>query len=117
MARMKLTTRKHVCALPCRNIVTMESHNDGQNVGYFSRTLQTVLLALGSSKPPLFIRTLRLLGPLAGIATIQNSNGLIDFVATKLLAQKSLKTELQLKRYRVLKLQGLDCNYTGLDIK
>jgi hypothetical protein len=52
MARMKLTTRKHVCALPCRNIVTMESHNDGQNAGYFSRTLQTVLLALGSSKPP-----------------------------------------------------------------
>jgi hypothetical protein len=35
----------------------------------------------------------------------------------KLLVQKSLKTELQLKRYRVLKLQELDCNYTGLDIK
>jgi hypothetical protein len=35
----------------------------------------------------------------------------------KLLAQKSLKTELRLKRYRVLKLQGLDSNYTGLDIK
>jgi hypothetical protein len=27
----------------------------------------------------------------------------------KLLAQKSLKTELRLKRYVVLKLQGLDC--------
>jgi hypothetical protein len=29
----------------------------------------------------------------------------------KLLVQKSLKTELQLKRYVVLKLQGLDFNY------
>ena len=38
-----------------------ESHSDGQNVGYFPRTLQTVLLALGSSEPPLFIETLRLL--------------------------------------------------------
>jgi hypothetical protein len=35
----------------------------------------------------------------------------------KLLAQKSLKTELWLKRYRVLKFRGLDCKYTGLDIK
>jgi hypothetical protein len=35
----------------------------------------------------------------------------------KLLARKSLKTELRLKRYRVLKFQGLDCKYTGLDIK
>jgi hypothetical protein len=35
----------------------------------------------------------------------------------KLLAQKSLKMELLLKRYEVLKLQGLDCNYIGLDIK
>jgi hypothetical protein len=35
----------------------------------------------------------------------------------KLLAQKSLKTELRLKRYRVLKFWGLDCKYTGLDIK
>jgi hypothetical protein len=34
-----------------------------------------------------------------------------------LLAQKSLKTELRLKRYRVLNLQGLDCNYTGLDVE
>jgi hypothetical protein len=33
------------------------------------------------------------------------------------LAQKSLKTELRLKRYRVLKLKGLDCKFTGLDIK
>jgi hypothetical protein len=38
-----------------------ESHNDGQNAGYFSRTLQTVLLALDSSKHPLFIGTPRLL--------------------------------------------------------
>jgi hypothetical protein len=28
----------------------------------------------------------------------------------KLLAQKSLKMELRLKRYEVLKLQGLHCN-------
>jgi hypothetical protein len=35
----------------------------------------------------------------------------------KLLAQKSVKTELRLKRYRVLKLQRLDCNYIELDIK
>jgi hypothetical protein len=33
------------------------------------------------------------------------------------LAQKSLTTELRLKRYRVLKLQGLDCKFTWLDIK
>jgi hypothetical protein len=35
----------------------------------------------------------------------------------KLLAQKSIKTELRLKRYRVLKFRGLDCKYTGLHIK
>jgi hypothetical protein len=29
------------------------------------------------------------------------------------LARKSLKTELWLKRYEILKLQGLDCKYTG----
>jgi hypothetical protein len=39
----------------------MESQSDGQNAGYFSRTLQTVLLALDSSEPPLFIETPRLL--------------------------------------------------------
>jgi hypothetical protein len=39
----------------------MESHSDGQNVGYFLRTLWTMLLALGYSKPPLFIGVLRLL--------------------------------------------------------
>jgi hypothetical protein len=33
------------------------------------------------------------------------------------LAQKSLKTELRLKSYRVLKLQGLDYKFLGLDIK
>jgi hypothetical protein len=38
-----------------------ESHNDGQNVGYFPRTLRTVLLALGYSEPPLFIGVPRLL--------------------------------------------------------
>jgi hypothetical protein len=53
--------RKHVCAPPRRNAVSTESHSDGQNAGYFPRTLWTVLLALGSSEPPLFIGTLRLL--------------------------------------------------------
>jgi hypothetical protein len=53
--------RKHVLAPPRRNAVPMESHSDGQNVGYFLRALQTVLLALCSSEPPLFIGTPRLL--------------------------------------------------------
>jgi hypothetical protein len=61
MAKMKLTAKKHVRAPPHRNVVPTESHSDGQNAGYFPRTLQTVLLALGSSKPPLFIKTSRLL--------------------------------------------------------
>jgi hypothetical protein len=61
MARMKLTARKHVRALPRRNAVPTESHNDFQNVGYFPRTLRTVLLVLGSSEPQLFIGTQRLL--------------------------------------------------------
>jgi hypothetical protein len=55
MARMKLMARKHVRAPPRRNVVPTESHNDGQDVGYFLRTLGTILLALGSSEPPLFI--------------------------------------------------------------
>jgi hypothetical protein len=38
----------------------MESHSDGQGVGYFLRTLWTVLLVLGSSEPSLVIRTLSL---------------------------------------------------------
>jgi hypothetical protein len=54
-------TRKHVHAPPRRNAVATESHSDGQNAGYFPRTLRTVLLALGSSKPPLFVGALRLL--------------------------------------------------------
>jgi hypothetical protein len=53
--------RKHVRAPPRRNVVPTESNNNGQNVGYFPRTLRTMLLALGSSEPPLFIRTPRLL--------------------------------------------------------
>jgi hypothetical protein len=61
MARVKLTARNLVCAPPRRNVVPMESHNDGQNGRYFLRTLQTVLLALGYSEPPLFIGVLRLL--------------------------------------------------------
>jgi hypothetical protein len=39
----------------------MESHNDGQNAGYFPRTLRTMLLALGYSEPPLFIGVLTLI--------------------------------------------------------
>jgi hypothetical protein len=58
---MKLTARKHVHEPPHRNDVPMESQSDGQNVGYFPRTVRTVLLALGSSEPPLFIGTPRLL--------------------------------------------------------
>jgi hypothetical protein len=61
MARMKLAARKHVCAPSRRNDVPTGSHSDGQDAGYFSRTLWTALLALGSSEPSLFIGTLRLL--------------------------------------------------------
>jgi hypothetical protein len=41
--------------------VPTDSHSDGQRVGYFPKTLRTLLLALGYSEPPLFIGTLRLL--------------------------------------------------------
>jgi hypothetical protein len=61
MVRVKLIARKHVRVPPRRDAVPTESHSDGQDAGYFPRTLQTVLLALGSSEPPLFIRTPRLL--------------------------------------------------------
>jgi hypothetical protein len=61
MARVKLTARKHVRAPPRRNVVPMESHGDGQNAGYFPRTLWTMLLALGYSEPLLFIGVLKLL--------------------------------------------------------
>jgi hypothetical protein len=53
--------RKHVRVPRRRNVVPTESHNDGQNVGYFPRTLRTMLLVLGSSEPPLFIGTPRLM--------------------------------------------------------
>jgi hypothetical protein len=53
--------RKHVRAPPRRNAMPTESHSDGQNAGYFPRTLRTMLQALGSSEPPLFIGTPRLL--------------------------------------------------------
>jgi hypothetical protein len=39
----------------------MESHSDGQHVGYFLRTLRTLLLELGYSEPSLFIGVLRML--------------------------------------------------------
>jgi hypothetical protein len=61
MARVKLTARKHVRAPPRRNGVPTESHSDGQNAGYFPRTLRTVLLALGYSEPSLFVGVPRLL--------------------------------------------------------
>jgi hypothetical protein len=61
MARVKLTVRKHVCAPLRRNVVPTEYHSDGQNAGYFPRTLRTVLLALGYSEPPLFVGVPRLL--------------------------------------------------------
>jgi hypothetical protein len=61
MARAKLAARKHVCAPPHMNDVATESHSDGQNAGYFLRTLWTVLLALGYSEPPLFVGVPRLL--------------------------------------------------------
>jgi hypothetical protein len=58
---MKLTARKHVRAPPRRDAVPTEFHSDGQEAGYFLGTLRTVLLALGSSEPPLFIGIPRLL--------------------------------------------------------
>jgi hypothetical protein len=61
MARVKLTVRKHIRTPPHRNVMPTESHSDGQNAGYFLRTLRTVLLALGYSGPPLFISVPRLL--------------------------------------------------------
>jgi hypothetical protein len=61
MARVKLIVRKHVRAPPRRNVVPTESHSDGQNAGFFLRTLRTVLMALGYSEPLLFIDVLRLL--------------------------------------------------------
>jgi hypothetical protein len=57
----KLTARKHVCASPHKNAMPMESHSDGQHVGYFLRTLRTLLLELGYSEPSLFIGVLRML--------------------------------------------------------
>jgi hypothetical protein len=61
MARVKLTARNHVYALPCRNDVPTESHSDGQRAGYFPRTLRTLLLVLGYNEPPLFVGVPRLL--------------------------------------------------------
>jgi hypothetical protein len=58
----ELTVRKHVRTPLCRNVVPTESHSDGQNTGYFPRTLWTMLLALGYSEPSLFIGVLRLRG-------------------------------------------------------
>jgi hypothetical protein len=60
MARVKLIARKHIRVPPHRNNVPTESHSDGQNARYFPRTLQTVLLSLGYSGPPLFVGVSRL---------------------------------------------------------
>jgi hypothetical protein len=60
-ARAQLTARKHVRTPPCRNVVPMESHCDGQCAGNFPKTLWTLLLALGYSEPPLFVNVPRLL--------------------------------------------------------
>jgi hypothetical protein len=57
----KLIVRKHVRVPPHMNAVPTESNRDGQRFGYFWRTLQTLLLALGYSEPLLFVGTLRLL--------------------------------------------------------
>jgi hypothetical protein len=61
MAWAMLTARKHVHAPPRWNVMPTESYSDGQNAGYFPRTLRTVLPALGYSEPPLFISVPRLL--------------------------------------------------------
>jgi hypothetical protein len=53
--------RKHVYTPPRRDVVPTESHSDGHDAGYLPRSLRTVLLAMGSSEPPLFIGTPRLL--------------------------------------------------------
>jgi hypothetical protein len=58
---VKLTARKHIHTPPCRNAVPTESHSDGQRADYFPRALQTLLLALGYSEPPLFVGVLMLL--------------------------------------------------------
>jgi hypothetical protein len=48
---VKLIVRKHVRTPPHRNVVPTQSHSDGQNAGYFLRTLRTMLLALGIESP------------------------------------------------------------------
>jgi hypothetical protein len=61
MARVKLIARKHVRVPPRRNVVPTKSNSDVQNVGYFLRTLWTMLLALEYSEPSLFVSVPRLL--------------------------------------------------------
>jgi hypothetical protein len=61
MARTKLTVRKHVQVPPRRSVVPTEFHSDGQHVGYLSRTLRTLLLAMGYREPPLSVGVPRLL--------------------------------------------------------
>jgi hypothetical protein len=61
MVRMKLMARQHVRAPPRRNAMPTKYHSDGQDAGYFPRTLRIVLLARGSSEATVFIGTPRLL--------------------------------------------------------
>jgi hypothetical protein len=49
--------RKHVRAPPGHNVIPTESHSNGQRVGYFLRTLRTLLSSLGFGEPPLFVGT------------------------------------------------------------
>jgi hypothetical protein len=60
MARMKLTARKHVRAPPRRNVAPTVPQRWSE-CWLLPEDSGTVLLALGSSKPPLFIGTSRLL--------------------------------------------------------
>jgi hypothetical protein len=79
----KLTARKHVHALPRRNAMPTESHSDGQHVSYIPRTLWTLLLALGYSKPLLFVGVPRLLhgnSYLWGLCVIIYEGPMIDHI-------------------------------------
>jgi hypothetical protein len=53
--------RKHVHAPPRWDAVPTEFHSDCQCVGYFPRTLRTLLSLLGFGEPPLFVGTPRML--------------------------------------------------------
>jgi hypothetical protein len=85
--------RNHVCTPARRNVVPTESHSDGQRAGYFLRTLQTLLLALGYSEPPLFVGTPRLLHAIPG-SMKQNSE---QITQSFFLACPNLRGEIPFK--------------------